>query len=369
MLCQYGMNRRKQMAKKRGNQSPLGNAVGAQQAQQNAAKSNLESLTKQLSSELEKAGENTTAFLASHFGLESVSQSIEWTLASGAKALFNEVTLSHDQVKEDTVVTFHVNGRDQSLLTKESLEDLNSFEFQQFYPAVGRQVDGKIDVLDGSRRRAWFLLQEGRIKEFRILVTNDDISMADAKALAKQLQSAKEHNLREIGMQCVALQKVNQEITQAEIAQQVGLSQAGVSKAIKAANVSEKLVQLFPVVNALSHPDYALLDKVMKACDESKSLNNFISRIAKKVVNIQAEYSTQDQKDAIVSAIKSELKLAEAKKEKAEVEVTTLAEFDAKGMFARKKVKGRNFSYEFGRLSKEVQAELDRAIKSVLDKN
>ncbi|GEK16029.1 ParB family protein [Aliivibrio fischeri] len=356
------------MAKKRGNQSPLGNAVGAQQAQQNAAKSNLESLTKQLSSELEKVGGNTTEFLASYFGIESVSQSIEWTLASGTKALFNEVTLSHVQVKEDTVVTFHVNGRDQSLLTKESLEDLNSLEFQQFYPAVGRQVDGKIDVLDGSRRRAWFLLQEGRIKEFRILVTNDDISMVDAKALAKQLQTAKEHNLREIGMQCVALQKANQEITQAEIAQQVGLSQSGVSKAIKAANINEKLIQLFPVVNALYHPDYALLDKVMKVCDESKLLNNFITKISKKIVNIQAEYSIQDQKDAIVFAIKSELKLAEAKKEKADIEVTTLAEFYSKGMFARKKVKGRNFSYEFGRLSKEVQAELDHVIREVLRK-
>ena len=46
-----------------------------------------------------------------------------------------------------------------------------------------------------------------------------------------------------------------------------------------------------------------------------------------------------------------------------------MAEFDAKGMFARKKVKGRNFSYEFGRLSKEVQAELDRVIGEVLDKS
>ena len=49
--------------------------------------------------------------------------------------------------------------------------------------------------------------------------------------------------------------------------------------------------------------------------------------------------------------------------------VTSLAEFNSKGMFARKKVKGRNFSYEFGRLSKDVQAELDKAIQSVLGKH
>lgn len=357
------------MAKKRGNQSPLGNAVGAQQAQQNAAKSNLESLTKQLSSELEKAGESTTAFLASHFGLESVSQSIEWTLASGKKALFNEVTLSHAQVKEDTVVTFHVNGRDQSLLTKESLEDLNSLEFQQFYPAVGRQVDGKIDVLDGSRRRAWFLLQEGRIKEFRILVTNDDISMADAKALAKQLQTAKEHNQREIGLQCKALMDSG-EYTQEDIAKMVGISRPAVSKALKAASIDARIIALFPVVNELSHADYSVLGKIMSVLsDDGKLLSIFIKKIEEKVVNVQPEHCHDEAKDVLISAIKSELKVVEAKKEKAGVAVTKLAEFDAKGMFARKKVKGRNFSYEFGRLSKEVQAELDRVIGDVLGKN
>ena len=357
------------MAKKRGNQSPLGNAVGAQQAQQNAAKSNLESLTKQLSSELEKAGENTTAFLASHFGFKSVNESIEWTLASGAKALFNEVTLSHTQVKEDTFVTFHVNGRDQSLLTKESLKDLNSLEFQQFYPAVGRQVDGKIDVLDGSRRRAWFLIQEGHIKEFRILVTNDKLSMADAKALAKQLQTAKEHNQREIGLQCKALMDSG-EYTQEDIAKMVGISRPAVSKALKAASIDARIIALFPVVNELSHTDYSVLGKIMSVfSDDGKLLSIFIKKIEAEIVNVQPEHCHDEAKDLLMLAIKSELKVAESKKEKAEIAVTKLAEFDAKGMFARKKVKGRNFSYEFGRLSKEVQAELDRVIGEVLDKS
>ncbi len=47
-------------------------------------------------------------------------------------------------------------------------------------------------------------------------------------------------------------------------------------------------------------------------------------------------------------------------------EVTPLAHFDSKGMFARKRVKGRNFSYEFGHLSKEVEEKLDAAIANVL---
>jgi ParB family chromosome partitioning protein len=40
----------------------------------------------------------------------------------------------------------------------------------------------------------------------------------------------------------------------------------------------------------------------------------------------------------------------------------------SKGAFARKRVKGLNFSYEFGRLSKDVQNELDQAIAAVLEK-
>ncbi|SBS63544.1 ParB family protein [Vibrio atlanticus] len=357
------------MAKKRGG-SPLGNAPGSQQAQASAAKANVESLTKQLSSELEKSGQSPSEYLQKQFGVESVGKSVVWQLASGSSATFNEVTMSYAQVRDETVVTFDVNGRDQSLLTKESLEDLNSLEFQQFYPAVGRQTpEGNVDVLDGSRRRAWFLLQAGKVASFRILVTQDDISTADAKALAKQLQTAKEHNLREIGLQCVAIQKANSDITQAEIAQRVGLSQAGVSKAVKAAGVDEKLIQLFPDSNALSHPDYTLLAKVMKVCEDKKALTNFLKTIDKKLVNIQAEYSVKDQKDAIVAVIKSEIKVAEAKQESGKAEVTPLAQFDSKGMFARKKVKGRNFSYEFGRLSKEVQKELDEAIARVLKVN
>jgi len=357
------------MAKKRGAISPLGNTVGAQQAQQGATQSNLDFISRQLSSELDKAGVAIHEFLSDKFGLSALGSSVIWELASGQKATFQEVTLSYEQVKNETVVTFDVNGRDQSLLTKTSLQDLDSIQFQQFYPAVGREVDGKIDVLDGSRRRARFLLEEGKLDRFKMLVTKDDISISDAKALAKQLQSAKEHNLREIGMQCLALKKANNALTQADIAQQLGLSQAGVSKAVKAANVDSKLVALFPVTNALSHPDYSLLDKVIKTCSDKASLTSFLKTIEKNLVNIQAEYSVEDQKDALLSAIKSELKIVEAKQESDKAEVTPLAEFDTKGVFARKRVKGRNFSYEFGRLPKKVQDELDKVIKNILGKN
>lgn len=356
------------MAKKRGG-SPLGNAPGSVAAQQSAAKANLESLTKQLTSELAKSGQDVAAYLKQQFGTGSVGQSVVWQLPSGDTATFSEVTLSHEQVRDNTLVTFDVNGRDQTMLTAESLEDLNSLEFQQFYPAVGREIDGKIDVLDGSRRRAWFLLQQGRVKEFRILVTQDSISISDAKALAKQLQTAKEHNQREIGLQCKIIMD-SSECTQEEVAKVLGISRQAVGRALKAASIDAKLVALFPVVNDLSHTDYALLAKVMKVFDgDTKKLGSFIQKVSEKVVNAQPEHCQEDVKDSLIAEIKAELKVAEAKQEKNSVEVTPLAQFDSKGMFARKKVKGRNFSYEFGRLSKEVQSELDKVINEVLKKH
>lgn len=357
------------MAKKRGGVSPLGNTVGSQEAQQNAAKANIDSLTRQLNAELTKTGQDNLDYLRQHFGVNAIGSSFVWQLASGNTAKFEEITLTYEQVVDKTFVNFDINGRDQSLLTEESLQDLSSLSFQQFYPAVGHEAHGKIDILDGSRRRAWFLLQQGKIKEFRILVTQEQLEPSDAKALAKQLQTAKEHNLREIGKQCLTMQTAHEGITQAEIAKKMGLSQAGVSKAMKAASIADELIQLFPIANALSHPDYTLLAKVMKTCELEQDLAEFIASIRAEFVNIQAEYDSQDQKDAIISVIKAHLKLTIDTKKRNESQIINLANFTTKGLFARKKVKGRNFSYEFGRLSKEIQSELDQAIENVLKKH
>ncbi|ENQ8650507.1 ParB family protein [Vibrio vulnificus] len=94
----------------------------------------------------------------------------------------------------------------------------------------------------------------------------------------------------------------------------------------------------------------------------------FVDRVQEKFVNVQAEQPLDETKLDIIAAIKAELKITEAKQVKEQAEVTPLAQFNSKGVFARKRVKGRNFSYEFGRLSKDVQNELDQAIAAVLEK-
>nr|WP_318485305.1 ParB family protein [Photobacterium leiognathi] len=83
----------------------------------------------------------------------------------------------------------------------------------------------------------------------------------------------------------------------------------------------------------------------MKVFDnEPKGLNSLIRKIEKHAI------------------IKAELKIAEAKLESDKAEVAPLEQFDSKRMFAYKRVKGRSFSYSFGRLSKSVQEALDVTI-------
>ena len=102
-------------------------------------------------------------------------------------------------------------------------------------------------------------------------------------------------------------------MTQKELAESMGLSQSGISKAMKAAAIDEQLIRLFPNVNELTHPDYTLLAKVMKCFSSQELMGNFIDKIRDKFVIIQAEYSENEQKNAIILVIKKHLKMAEEK--------------------------------------------------------
>lgn len=354
------------MAKKRGGGSPLGNSFGSQEALKESAKQEIGYIAQQLKEKADLLETPISDVLAAHLGIHSVGKSRVWTLKSGKKATFTEVTLTHEQVKNNTTVTFTVNGRDQSTLTKESLKDLDTLEQQQFYPAIGRRVAGKIDLLDGSRRRARFLLAGGAIKEFKMLVTDDDVSVSDAKALAASLQVAKEHNLREVGLRLQQLIEEHQiesetKLTQTELAKLSGLSQAKVSKALKAASINEALIRLFPDINELVNNDYNVLASLQSVIGED-SLSDFIESIQFKIDD--SETSSEEYKDQILKLLKSNA--SELKEKKERPVVSELAKFDSKDKFARKKVVDRKYVYEFNRLPQATQNRIDEAIRHIL---
>ena len=185
-----------------------------------------------------------------------------FTLKSGAEARFTLTKILHDDIETLTFVDASVNGRDQSLLTQESVSDIaRTITLQQFFPAIGREVEGKIEILDGSRRRAACIFNR---MPFEVLVTRDTLSLLDARQLAVDIQTAKEHTLRELGKRLRLMYP--ESMNQSDIAAAEGLSAAKVTRAYQAAAVPDEMISVFPSVSELSINDYqTLLDVADRA--------------------------------------------------------------------------------------------------------
>ncbi|HHR6143656.1 TPA: ParB family protein [Providencia alcalifaciens] len=286
-------------------------------------------------------------------------------LKSGHSARFDLEHIPAEELADKTFVRFSVNGRDQSALTPESLVDITrTIKLQQFFPAIGFRQHGKIEILDGSRRRAAALLCHVGLT---ILVTDSEISSDDARQLANDIQTAKEHNLREIGLRLLQLR--DKGMSQKEIALYENLSTAKVTRAIQAASVPEYLVSLFPVQAELSYSDYKFLLKI-----ESQIFNKNLHR--EKIVQdtheridalIDKRQVTSDElKKVILNILKDITENFVLNKKQTGSRITPLWEFDDKNTYARKRVKERGFSYEFNRVPRQLQEELDKAITSLM---
>ena len=349
------------MVRKKGskNEGTFGQAVSQQSQTKSALLTALDNV--------DNFSEEQRQQLSSALGLQVESKPEVWELKSGAKATFTSVLLTRQQVEEETFVSFEVNGRDQELLTDESLKSLSSMVNQQFYPAIGRRRNGKIEFLDGSRRRAKFL-KTPSIEFFKVLLTDDDVSVGDAKALAKDLQTAEAHNLYEIGQRCLILKDQDEKVTQKEMAEQLGISQSSISRAIKAANIDKELIMFFPNANILARKDYELLEKVTQQfAGKPSAMSDFIVDVTNEHNQSDVEFSVDEEHDELIKLITS--KLADQKKavkKDTGREVLPIAEFTESGVFARKVKKNRSFGYEFGRLPNHVQDKLDEAIQAII---
>ncbi|EHN6806651.1 ParB/RepB/Spo0J family partition protein [Salmonella enterica] len=291
-----------------------------------------------------------------------------FTLKSGRKVKFTRITIPAGEVASKTFVRQETNGRDQSALTKDSLKDIiRTIKFQQFFDCIGAQEDEKIEILDGSRRRAAAIEAHTGLN---VMVTKEKLTVEEARQLAKDIQTAKEHNIREIGIRLLALKELG--LNQKEIAQQEGLSQAKVTRAIQAATVPQELISLFPVQYELSFSDYKNLSELdNRLTEKSISYDELLENISVELTKIVAEESLleDEKKSAILKLITkgSATLIADPPKEKSLV--SELWSFNEKDKYARKRVKGRNLTYEFNRLSKEVQRDMDEAIQAVLKRH
>ncbi|MFC0226487.1 ParB family protein [Serratia aquatilis] len=287
------------------------------------------------------------------------------TLSSGRKVSFCKEHIAAEEVAAKTSVAEDHNGRDQAALTEQSLKDIiRTLSFQQFYPVIGMRRGDIIEILDGSRRRASAIFCEVGLD---VLVTEDELTPAEARQLAKDIQTSREHSLREIGMRLAAMKSAG--LTQKEIAKSERLSQARVTRALQAASVSGDLMALFPVQNELSFTDFKILLETQKQLNrQERSVAELVKNIEPVVQQLKgrADLAEDEVKKNILLEIKREAIILGKKPPKDKPVITPLWAFSDKNRFARKKVSGRVFSYEFSRLPTHIQGELDRVISEVL---
>jgi len=187
------------------------------------------------------------------------AQVIELAVAGEEMVAFELMRIEAEQVETDTVV-FAENAREQSFLNEHALSDVlvTLRERGQQYPAVGRmREDGKIDVLDGSRRRMSCILAG---KPFLIYVAQN-INTEHAKFLSDVANAHKPLSLYEKGKEMQAKLNSGEAEDQKALAKMFQCSEALVSGALKAADLPLELLQAYPNVADLGRPTIVKLHK------------------------------------------------------------------------------------------------------------
>ncbi|AXN33865.1 ParB/RepB/Spo0J family partition protein [Vibrio coralliilyticus] len=195
------------------------------------------------------------------------AQVIELAVAGEEMVRFELVRISASDIAEQTVV-FAENAREQSFLNEHALSDVLATlkERGQQYPAVGRKrEDGKIEVLDGSRRRMSCILAE---KDFLIYVA-ENINGEHAKFLSDVANAHKPLSLYEKGKEMQAKLESGEAEDQKALAKMFQCSEALVSGALKAADLPLTLLQAYPNVADLGRPTIVKLHKQFNELSEA----------------------------------------------------------------------------------------------------
>lgn len=219
---------------------------------------------------------------------------------SGGTVTFRSVYISPSDIKSKTYVDPVTNNRPQELLNESNLKALvgglkRRGQLQPAYGVQNRQT-GKIELLDGSRRSLgceqanidfWVYVCDPSDYEF-------DITVDDKIDIRRDLQTAKEQSLYDLGQECLAWE---QKLGSAKaVAARFELSEAKISRAKKAASVSIELISLFEDYNVLSLTDFTSLKKLQ---DEAEQGGISAKELADK---IQIDASNNNDEDELAQA-------------------------------------------------------------------
>lgn len=185
---------------------------------------------------------------------------IELAVAGEDTVAFELVKVNADDVSSQTIV-FAENAREQAFLNEHALADIlvTLKDRGQQYPAVGRWLDdGRIEVLDGSRRRMSCIIAH---KDFLIYV-GKGINTEHAKFLSDVANAHKPLSLFERGKEMQSLLDTGKVTDQKELAKYLQCSEALVSGALKAASLPMELLMAYPSVGELGRPTIVKLHRI-----------------------------------------------------------------------------------------------------------
>lgn len=196
------------------------------------------------------------------------AQVIELAVAGEDLVTFELMQIPAEEVVQTTVV-FSDNAREQSFLNELALSDILTTlkERGQQYPAVGRRTtEGKIEVLDGSRRRMACILAN---RPFLVYVA-ENINSEHAKFLSDVANAHKPLSLYEKGKEMQAKLDTGEAEDQKALAKMFQCSEALVSGALKAAALPLELLQSYPNVVELGRPTIVKLHKQYSELDNEQ---------------------------------------------------------------------------------------------------
>lgn len=180
-------------------------------------------------------------------------------------------------IRDRTFVDTKSNGREKELVNSHNVNALTKAirKRTQLMPAYGvRHSDGLIEILDGQRR-SLACYEAG--KDFSIYVCDSELDAKLKRELSKELQTAKEISLYDMGIE-VNYHRMNsgedgEELLGKQIALIMGISESAVSRANKAFRTPLQILKGFYDYNLLQVTDYDGINKFVSAFDHKVKLS------------------------------------------------------------------------------------------------
>lgn len=196
----------------------------------------------------------------------------ELTFKSGAKVTATRIVIKANEIEEKTVI-HHLNIRNQTSLTAESLRDILPSISKSGVHTEGFAIEenGKFSIIESSRRRMACILSNQDLPLY--VFKANKISDNDLTAFIESTFTQKKLSYREIGATYPLLMAKNN-WTAIQLAEELGIGRETCRKRLVAASINQNLIDVFPDPEGIPNAFYSKLakvDKYLKISDISVS--------------------------------------------------------------------------------------------------